>query len=263
MAKLSVSNLTDVHCHLVPYVDDGAQNLAEAEQLLQLQLEQGVTTIYCTPHLRRDMFETPQEKVDQQFARLCDIAAGMQNGPRLFLSREYHCDSGLLDQLQKDNVRPLGGERYLLVEFSTRHELADMFRYLGAVRATGLTPVVAHVERYGCILENPDLAEELIQHGALLQMNASSILGKEGWKRKLFCRKLLKRDQIFLLASDAHHVDWRAPNLGECAQLLKKKLPAEQLQRILYTNPSLLEQESAQHRGKKEQRSMDLCNSLS
>lgn len=252
MSKISVSNLTDVHCHLVPYVDDGAQNLAEAEQLLQMQLEQGVTTIYCTPHLRRGMFETLQEKVDEQFERLCNLAAGMQNGPRLFLSREYHCDTGLMEALQKDSVRPLGNGEYLLIEFSNRHELSEMFRYLEAVQAVGLIPVVAHVERYGCILEDPDLAQQLIQHGARLQMNASSILGKEGWKRKFFCRKLLKRDQVFLVASDAHHVDWRMPNLGDCAQVLKKKLPAEQLQRILYTNPSLLEQGSAQNIANKE-----------
>ncbi len=241
MNSVPISGLTDVHCHILPYVDDGAQNLAEAQVMLQMQKEQGVKTICCTPHLRQGMFETPQEKVDEKFVQLEAIAAEMHM--KLFLSREYHCDEDLWQRLHRQQVRPLADGIHLLIEFSNRHSPEDMFRYLAAVRAVGLVPVIAHIERYDCLLQEPLLVEQLIQEGAWTQMNTSAILGKEGWKRKLFCKKILKRDQVHLIGSDAHHADWRMPNLGQCAQFLQRRIPQEQMSRLFFKNPATLEKE--------------------
>ncbi len=238
MISVPISGLTDVHCHILPYVDDGAQNLAEAQAMLQIQKNQGVETVYCTPHLRQGMFETPQKKVDEKFAQLEDIAAKMHM--KLFLSREYHCDEGLKQLLQKEEIRPLADGVHILIEFSSRHRPEDMFRYLAAVKAIGLVPIIAHIERYDCLLQEPILVEQLIQAGAWTQMNSNAILGKEGWKRKFFCKKILKREQVHLIGSDAHHADWRVPNLGECAQFLQRKVPKEQLNRLLFKNPTAL-----------------------
>lgn len=241
--SVSISGLTDVHCHILPYVDDGAQNMAEAQAMLQMQEKQGVKTIYCTPHLRQNMFETPQDKVDEKFAQLKAVGAEMHM--HLFLSREYHCDEGLWQLLQKEQVRPLANGVHLLIEFSSRDCLEDMFRYLAAVKAIGLVPVVAHIERYDCLVQQPFLVEELLQKGAWTQMNAGAILGKEGWKRKIFCKKILKRDQVHLIGSDAHHADWRVPNLGECAQFLQQRIPEEQFDRLLFKNSAALEKNMA------------------
>lgn len=239
MADISISGLTDVHCHILPYVDDGAQNLAEAREMLQLQAEQGVKTVYCTPHLRQGMFETPQEKVDAKFVQLETFAKEMNI--KLFLSREYHCDDGLWELLQKEQVRPLANGVHLLIEFSNRHSPQDMFRYLAAVQAIGLVPVIAHIERYDCLVQEPTLVEKLIECGAWTQMNASAITGKEGWRRRFFCSKILKKDLVYLIGSDAHHVDWRVPNLGDCAQFLFKKITKEQWNRLLFDNPTALQ----------------------
>lgn len=241
MVHTPISGLTDVHCHILPYVDDGAQNLAEAQAMLEMQKSQGVKTIYCTPHLRQEMFETPQEKVDEKFVQLEEIATEMQM--KLFLSREYHCDEGLLQLLHKEQIRPLADGVHVLIEFSNRHCPEDIFRYLAAVKAVGLVPVIAHIERYDCLLQEPFLVDQLIQKGAWTQMNTSAILGKEGWKRKLFCKKILKRDQVYLIGSDAHHADWRVPNMGECAKFLHRKLSEEQINRLLFQNPVKLQKE--------------------
>ena len=89
---MHVNRMVDIHCHLLPYVDDGAEDLDEAVELLEEQHKQGVTTICFTPHLRTDMFESPDEKIIRQFERLDRIQRENGFGMSLYLSREYHCD---------------------------------------------------------------------------------------------------------------------------------------------------------------------------
>lgn len=241
MAAIKVSGLTDVHCHILPYVDDGAENLEEAIQLIHAQIEQGVNTIYCTPHLRYKMFETPQEKIDMQFSRLCEVASSIPNAPKLYLSREYHCDKSLVELLKNGKIRPLRNGTHLLIEFSNRHSKTDIYKYLQLVKSVGLTPVIAHIERYRCFLDEPHFADELCNQGYVLQMNAEAILGKNGFKQKLFCKKQLKRGTISLIASDSHHINYREPNLGKCAMYLKHKLSEEEWNKLFFENPKILE----------------------
>lgn len=94
-----MTNLVDIHCHLLPYVDDGAENFTEARHLLESQLQQGVQTICFTPHWRTGMFESTQQTVEAQFARLQQEAAKRYPQLRLCLGREYFCDSEFLDHL--------------------------------------------------------------------------------------------------------------------------------------------------------------------
>lgn len=235
-----LTGLTDVHCHLLPYVDDGADNLDEALQLVAMQAQQGVSALYCTPHLRAGMFETPQEKVDRQFERLRQAAAALPSAPRLYLGRENHCDKTLLDNLRTGQARTLGGGNWLLIEYSSRHSRREVLRYLQAVLDAGYRPVIAHVERYPCITQDLSLARLLAEQGAWLQVNAAAVMGREGLRTRWFCHSLLKQDLVHLIASDAHHVDMRTPNLGECARFLSRRLPQEQFARIFYDNPACL-----------------------
>ncbi len=240
MSAIKMLGLTDVHCHILPYVDDGAENLEEAKQLLYAQINQGVSTIYCTPHLRYKMFETPQDKVDLQFLRLCEVASSIPDAPKLYLSREYHCDKGLLELLHNGKVKPMGNSNFILIEFSNKHDKSDIYRYLKEVKVAGLNPIIAHIERYDCFLNEPDFAKKLYEEGYSLQINAEAVLGKAGLKRKFYCMNQLKRGTISFIASDSHHIDWRAPNIGECATYLKRKLSDKQWHNIFIENPKIL-----------------------
>ena len=101
----------------------------------------------------------------------------------------------------------------------------------------GYVPVLAHIERYEVIRKNFDLIEELGDMGCRMQVNAGSILGKDGFKIKRFCAKLMKYDLIDFIGSDAHDLAERAPLLGECAEYLQKKMGNEYAKKILCENP--------------------------
>ena len=237
--KLKMKNIADIHCHILPYVDDGAPIAEESQALVEAEYAAGVRTICCTPHLRRGMFETPDEVIKDQFEKLKERTrqAAFPEEIKLFLSREYHADRLLLERLEKDQILPLGNSKNLLLEFSNRHPLEDIHWFIKAVRDAGYSPLIAHAERYEILWESTDLAEELIGLGAKIQMNCSSLLGREGRRQASYCRKLLKKQLPFVIASDAHDTEYRPPELDKAADHLTRKFGEEAARKLLSEDP--------------------------
>ncbi len=233
-----MTGMADVHCHIVPYVDDGAENTEEAVELLSMMCEQGIRTICVTPHLRTKLFESSDETVWEEFQSLKQTAEEMQLPVRLYLSREYYCDEAFLKRLDnRESIRPLGEGNVLLTEFSGRHSYEIILKRLEHVRRAGYQPLVAHVERYPALAGDISRVKELIRRGALIQVNAGSILGRDGIKQKWFCRKLMQDDLIHVVASDTHDPQERKPEMHTCARYLEKKMGFDYAQRVLKQNP--------------------------
>ena len=231
-----MANIADIHCHIIPYVDDGAIDKDISDELISRQAEQGVTVICCTPHLRRDMFETPDDTIREQFRRLQERVMTAGTDVELYLSREYHADKLLLKTLESGKILPLGTD-HLLLEMSNGASEREMKEYIETVQSYGYKPLLAHPERYHVIREYPETAERMVQLGAKLQLNAGSILGREGLKQKNLCRKLLKKKLIYAVASDAHDPEDRPPELDKVYELLTRKCGANYTEQLMYSNP--------------------------
>lgn len=230
-----MTQIADIHCHLLPYVDDGAATLETAIALLREEAAQGVETVCMTPHLRRGMFETPDEELLAQFVRLQDVAQELSMS--LFLSREYHLDGLFWEKLEAGELHPIGFGRTLLLEFSARHSFEQMRLALRELDRAGYRALIAHVERSPALRREPERCEALRELGAELQCNASSILGREGvWVRR-FCHNLLKRRLVSVVASDAHDLTLRRPELGLCADYLTRKYGREYAKALLSRTP--------------------------
>ena len=225
--------MIDLHCHLLPYVDDGAHDLEEAEKLLALEAEQGVTALCVTAHLREEMFGTPDEELHRQYERLKPMAAA--KGLTLHLSREYHWDGLTLEKLRSGQVLPIG-EKGMLAEFSSAHSAEQIFHAAGEIRRYGYTPLIAHVER--CPAIGPEQAAALRDEGALIQVNADAVLGYDGHFMKKLVWLLLKAGAVDVIASDAHDSELRPPRMKECFTRIAKKLGRETAERLMRTNPA-------------------------
>ena len=231
-----MKGLTDIHCHIIPYVDDGALRMQEAEELLRMQIDQGVTTVCCTPHLRKNMFETPDDVIQMQFERLKAWCIQAELPVTLYLSREYHCDELLIKKLEAGQILPLGKGKTLLAELSHRHSEKQIHEYIRIIKSYGFTPLLAHAERYEALESTASIAR-LTELGALIQMNAGSLTGAEGRRQASRCKKLLKEHLIHVIASDAHDPEERPPELAACASILERKFGEEYAAKLLCTNP--------------------------
>lgn len=232
-----MTRLADIHCHILPYVDDGAEHLEEMGQLLTEQARQGVCVVCATPHLRRGMFEASDEAVEHQFERAKTFIRMNRLPVYLCRSREYYCDSHFLARLEHGMVQPMGKGRTLLVEFSGRHTFEVICERLQQVLAAGYLPLVAHVERYPAIHRDAGQVRRLRTLGARIQVNAGSILGREGLRQQRFCWELMKHDLVDVVASDAHGPEYRPVEMGLCAHKIENRMGAAYAQKVLWDDP--------------------------
>lgn len=226
----------DMHCHILPHVDDGAATMQEALAMLRLSCEQGVRRALLTPHYRRGYFETSRDAVQLQLERLRACAADEGMDIELCLGCEFYRADGMQEILEADERYCINGTRYVLLEFSP-DDLADtIWRCTVDLLIGGYRPVIAHAERYRAI-RDMKLVRRLTDAGACIQVNAGSILGWNGWTAKRLCRKLLSNELVHLVGSDAHGMRERIPCIGPCADYITKKIGSDMTQKLLIENP--------------------------
>ena len=232
-----MTKIVDLHCHILPYVDDGALRCEESDELLEMLFQQGVRVLCATPHLRKGMFETPDEEIQAQFADLLKRADRRGERMTLLLSREYHCDDLFRERLEAGNVLCMGAGNTVLMEFSSRHTFEDILSWVEGVRQRGYSPLIAHIERYPALNGSPEKVSALIQSGAKIQMNAGSILGREGFRQALWSKRLLKKSLVHVVASDSHDPELRPPELDACMKVLRKIVGSDDAMALLRDNP--------------------------
>lgn len=235
-----MEKMVDIHCHILPGVDDGAADLSETRALLRRSYSQGVRTMIATPHLRIGMFETPADEIYEAFVQTREAAKEIDPSFEVVLGCEFHSASSMIEILKKDPSRTLAGTRYVLTEFSYGTSFSEIRQRTSELLQHGYRPIVAHVERIGCMNKDISLVEELQRMGVSIQVNADSIMGENGRLVKGFCKKLIKRELVQLIGSDAHDCKERVPNLGPCKAFIEKKFGQETARMLLFENPMRL-----------------------
>lgn len=230
--------MVDIHCHILPDVDDGADGENEAVQLLKNEYSNGVSDVILTPHYRRGIFETPVDVIEQRFQKLESyVAAHMSGKLNIYLGCEYHRDSHMVSDLLERKRPTLANSKYVLVEFSSIHGYSVMRKQVYDLVNAGYIPIIAHIERYNCIVSEPSLINDLIALGAEIQITSGAVIGTHSWTTKLFCRKLLKKKLVHYIASDAHNMNMRPVDLGKCAKFVEKKYGKLYARRLFVENP--------------------------
>lgn len=223
MEQNKAGGYVDLHTHILPGVDDGAQDLAEALKLLRMAWEDGTTEVVLTPHYRgRYRANTPKQLRDV-FDVLCAEAATHLPGMKLYLGNEAGIERDLGEKVAEGRVLSLNGSNYVLLEFDYGCSRIQIMDGVMGVISSGYTPVIAHAERYDIFKKNKKLAEEVLEVGGLIQLNAESVLGKCGFAEKCCCHRLLKRGQAQFIASDGHDAVQRRPLLGEAFRHVSKR----------------------------------------
>lgn len=229
--------MTDMHCHIIPGVDDGAQSENDVKELLQREYDSGVRTIILTPHYRKGMFETDLDTVIRNATLVKQMALDMQLDMEVYLGCEYHANNDMIEELNQIECYRMNGGKYVLVEFSSGHSYMKIRNWIYQLITSGYKPIIAHVERYPMVTDKMENLEELIRLGAKLQVSSGAVLGQHGFGAKLFTRKLLKKGMVHFIGSDAHDTEDRSPNLDLCAAFVTKKFGEAYAKEIFIKNP--------------------------
>lgn len=206
-----MNELADLHCHFLPGIDDGAQTEAESEALLQASVESGVTRFVFTPHFY------PERMTPEVFFRNRERAIGEIKALQEKLG--FRCRFGaeiaytpMLDRLPLEQLA-FSGSRYFLLELNYLYEPPGVEQAIRQSVERGLIPILAHIERFPYIRENPKLLYQWVRAGALTQVNAGWALRERSERKQLL--QYADWNLVHLMASDAHSMEHRPPRLRE------------------------------------------------
>jgi protein-tyrosine phosphatase len=206
----------DLHSHVLPGLDDGAEDLEEAVAMCRAAAGDGIEVLAATPHVRDDYPTTP----DQMERALAVVRAAAGDSVRLVGGGEI--DLAQLDRPREELTRfaLAGNPKYLLVETPYGGWPLDLPDKLFRLLAGGITPVLAHPERNAEVQQRPDLLEPIVAGGTLVQLTAASIDGRLGSRARSCAATLLDRSLAHLVASDAHAPSVRAIGMAAAVAAL-------------------------------------------
>ncbi|BDD39152.1 capsular polysaccharide biosynthesis protein Cps4B [Streptococcus ruminantium] len=237
--------MIDVHSHIIFGVDDGPKTLEESVNLIGEAHRQGVRLIVATSHRRKGMFETPEKIIMENFIHVKEAIKVAYPDMVLCYGGELYYSKDILDKLEKKKVPTLNGTRYILLEFSMNTPWKEIQEAVNEVILLGLTPLVAHIERYNALAFQAERVEELIDKGCYTQVNSNHVLkpGLIGDRAKEFKKRVryfLEQDLVHCVASDMHNLTARPPFMKEAYILIREEFGEEKAKLLFKKNPLLL-----------------------
>lgn len=237
--------MTDLHTHILPGMDDGAKDAQMSIDMLRAQRDQGVDTVVLSPHFYGDRERVEQflsrrkksfEELTAQIAALPpEEAEGL---PRLILGAEVAWRSDLVECERLDELC-IGQTKNLLLELPFVPWSTQMFNQIyDLMGRTGITPVIAHLERY-LKIQNPKHIREVVDMGVTIQISAEILCHPWAGRKAM---KMLQLGQAHLLATDCHDLTHRSPNLKQGLDAVCRKLGEERVVDLLLCADDLVEQ---------------------
>ncbi len=225
--------MIDIHNHILFGVDDGSKSIEESIGILKKAKEQGITDIIITPHfVNGTNYQVEVEVLQNKLNNLKNEAFKENININLYLGNEVFIEYNLLELLKNNKFTTLNNSRYLLFEFSMNNFYQGIYDLLFNLRSNKIIPVIAHPERYSFIQNNPLLLNELVKHGALLQLDVGSFFGQYGTNAKKTAKLILKHNMASFIATDTHHL---SDDLYEKMKTLNDTL--ENANELLHDNP--------------------------
>lgn len=220
--------MIDLHCHLLPGVDDGSANLDISLRLASEAFKNGVTHALLTPHHMNGVFMNHRADVIRMTSEFQEQLNQHNINLTVFPGQEVRINGDLLTALdQNDILFADENGQYLMLEFPDDDVPAYTNDMIYQLQQRGIIPVIVHPERNTKIMRHPELIYDLLQKGCLSQITASSYVGTFGEKVELFSRQLIEAGQGYILASDAHDLPGRKYEMREAFDKLKMEFGNE------------------------------------
>lgn len=217
--------MVDIHSHILPGVDDGSPDVETSLKMLQQAKNAGTQAVVLTPHVNRfgdgrnlageiiDIFEDFKQKTIEE-----------NIGVDVFFGGEVFCTGNVLDFAAQGLLPTINHSRYMLVEFNFQEKMNYMMHTLMVLNEMGYVPIVAHPERYDCIKENSLDVLNLMNAGALIQVNKGSLAGDFGAKCKDVAWDLVYRRMAHFVATDSHNLDGRNTEMDFVFDAVRKEI---------------------------------------
>ncbi|SFM26047.1 protein-tyrosine phosphatase [Gracilibacillus orientalis] len=214
--------MIDIHCHILPGVDDGAKHMEDSVQMAKSAVSQGINTIIATPHHLNGSYDNYKEDILVAVDQLNDRLQAEAIPLTILPGQETRINGDMLDDLENGQLLPLNDTSgYLFVEFPSNHVPRYTKQLMFDLQLQGIKPIIVHPERNKELIENPNILYDLVSNGTLTQVTAASVAGRFGKKIKKFSLQLIEANLTHFIASDAHNITSRGFVMQEAHGVIK------------------------------------------
>lgn len=252
-ATLAARNLRgllmlDLHCHMLPGIDDGAVDLEMALAMARMAVADGIHTVACSPHIYPGLYENDATGIRAAVRALQVELDAHGIALRLLDGADVHLEPGLASAVRSGRVPTLAGSRYLLLE--PPHHVAPprLEETVFDLLVDGLVPVITHPERLTWIEDQYPVFERLVKGGAWMQLTAGSLTGRFGRRPQYWAERMLDEGLAHVLATDAHHPRRRPPLLAEGRTAAAARVGEREAEHLVVTRPLGIIQDSSPER---------------
>ncbi|KMY52978.1 tyrosine protein phosphatase [Bacillus sp. FJAT-27231] len=216
--------MIDLHCHILPGLDDGPATLEESLTMAEEAEKEGITTIVATPHHKNESFYNVKKAVTASTAVLNKELKSAGINVQILPGQEIRIYGEIIRDLGNEELLTLGGNPlYLLIEFPSNYVPRYTEQLFFDIQMKGIIPIIAHPERNKEFIQYPDKLYRLVKNGAATQITAASYAGRFGKKIQRFTDKLIEANLTHFVSSDAHNVSSRGFHMAKAYERLQKK----------------------------------------
>lgn len=232
-----MARMLDLHCHILPAIDDGATDLAMSLEMARMSVADGVHTVACTPHIYPGLYENTADGIRTAIASFQAELDQRDIRLKLLIGADAHLDPTLPEGIRAGRVPTLADSRYLLLE-PPHHVAPPRFEEsVFMLMAQGIVPVITHPERLTWIETHYDLFERLARRGVWMQVTAGAVTGRFGRRVRYWGERFLGDGNAHLLATNAHHPRRRPPLLAEAREAAARLLGEAEADHLVSTRP--------------------------
>ncbi len=231
-------NLIDLHAHILPHLDDGARNIIQSVAMARAAVHDGIRTVVATTHFYENRSRGLLGRRLEALTALRETLHREEIPLEVLPGFEVNATHSLLTRRSLGSLS-LAGTRWILLErpyvYGDEFDAVADFAF-----AQGLTPLIAHPERYSDFTADPRPLEKWTKRGAWCQITATALIGQHGGDTQKWCLRAIEDGLVHIVATDMHNLGSRAPKLQAAAELVEKEFGAETVRKLFYTNPGRL-----------------------
>lgn len=237
MKRNEFHQMIDLHCHMLPGLDDGPCDLETSLEMARMAVADGVTTVACTSHILPGLYPNTAAGLLVAMDNLRTALRQSNIALDLVCGADAHMDVQFTEKLARREIPTLAGSRYVLVEPPYHVAPIRMEQFFFQILLAGYVPILTHPERLRWISERYSMIERLSRHGVWMQITASSLTGSFGRDPRYWAERMLDEGRVQVLATDAHDTHRRPPNLSKGWQAAATRVGEHEATHLVLTRP--------------------------
>ncbi len=233
-----MSAVIDLHSHILPYIDDGAKDMATSVAMAKIAVADGTTHIACTPHIVPGIYDNNNTIITQAVNEFNAVLSSGEIELELVIGADIHIAPDIIGKLADGLLPKLGDSRYFLFEPTHNILPPGIVLLCKKIIENGFSPILTHPERLTWIESHYDIICELDDLGVAIQLTAMSVTGNFGKRAKYWSDRMLEEGRVDIIASDAHNTNSRPPGLSKARDVIVGKLGEREAHKMVKDNPA-------------------------